>query len=127
MKNNSKIIKQLKKGGYAVHVRHLRAYETVAEKVINRSLYPEAEIFKLKEVGSGERVSRRSYRVKTDVLIRPSARGGCTEVEVVASDGRRFIGYSNCSRSDNFCRREGVYRALKEALVNLKENRSYSE
>lgn len=48
-----------------------------------------------------------------------NARGGKTFVEITLPDGRDIVGYSRCSRGENFDKKLGVRIALGRALAQI--------
>lgn len=64
------------------------------------------------------RVRVRHYRLvdMRDHSIFP--RGGKTTVFITAPTGQEFYGEAVCSKSDNFCKKQGTLLAISRALGN---------
>lgn len=102
-------VRRLRELGYSVRVTHYRVYVNV-DNVLEQLKRPSFNDI---------RVSFLELANMDADLSMALPRGGRTVVEVVTPTGEEFIGESICSLEDQFCKREGVKRAIGRILKFL--------
>ena len=108
-KSNQEIISNLKNRGFEIHVAHYRvpAHDFQVCRELNR--FGMKNWRKIQDkVNPG--MYLRSYFMDNNCEISP--RGGRCVVIATDKNGAEFVGIAECSIADNYCRSEGVRKAL---------------
>jgi hypothetical protein len=104
-------VQSLRQAGNKVRVTHLRnvkvstnvAPGVVLENVVTLSLFDARNLVNAGKLNG------------FNAVILP--RGGATQVEISTNDGKNHVGVSKCHLNDNFCRSEGVEKALERIVL----------
>ncbi len=105
-KSSIPTVAELRKQGYKVRVFHRRRKVNVA------GMIPGEFRGVFKELIDGNLVP--AYLTAN--------KGGATRVEITSPTGENLVGESKCSRSDMYCKKDGVKKAIARALGSRKYN-----
>lgn len=123
-KSNQEIIKDLKTRGFQIHVAHYRLAAIDFEVCREMNRYGMKNWRKIQDKVNPE-FYLRSYFADNGYEISP--RGGRCVITATDKHGAEFAGVAECSIQDNYCRSEGVRKALGRLVGILEKEKIENE
>jgi hypothetical protein len=105
-------IKQLRKAGHKVYVKHFRARTTLRKLITNEA---RSQVQKFLD---GANLPKDVFDHEFTL-----GRGGKTRVTIQTEDGREFVGETKVHEADMYNRREGIGFALERALEKMAQSK----